>query len=79
MLVEALASLLKSVELEEEFLLDPYFNIANIYSQKWYYEKAIFYYYETIKWGYSSPEIFNAIASNYSKLNNISFANMALE
>lgn len=76
---DALSSLLKSVELEEGFLPDPYFNIANIYAQKGYYEKAIFYYYETIKWGYSTPEIFNSIATNYLKLNNVNFALMALE
>jgi hypothetical protein len=79
LLDEALASLLKSVELEEGFLPDPYFNIANIYTQKGELEKANFYYYETLKWGYSSPEIFNSIATNYLKLNNVNFALMALE
>jgi tetratricopeptide (TPR) repeat protein len=70
LLDDALVSLKKSIEIEPGFLPDPYFNIANLYFHKKNYQEAIYYFKETIKWGYSSPSIYNTIAACYYELSN---------
>jgi tetratricopeptide (TPR) repeat protein len=78
MMDDALISLKKSTVLEPGFLPDPYFNIANIYKYKGKYNEAIFYYKETLKWGFNDPSIHNSIAESYIELNNIAAAESIL-
>ena len=78
LLDDALASLKKSISLDEGFLPDPYFNIANIYFYKGAYQDAIYYFNETIKWGYNEPVVYNSIAASYIELGNMSAAESIL-
>lgn len=75
---ESLNSLKKSISLDEGFLPDPYFNIANIYFYKGEYQDAIYYYNETIKWGYNDPVVYNSIAASYIELGNLNAAESIL-
>lgn len=75
---EALNSLKKSISLDEGFLPDPYFNIANIYFYKAEYQEAIYYFNETIKWGYKEPVVYNSMGASYIELGNINAAESIL-